>query len=585
MLKAPDNLRFGIFFTLLLTLLFVPNRMVLAADLPLHSSYFRTYELLDELAGYGLIELSSAVKPYGRKWMQQQLQTVAYDEVKMRALPRRLRLEIRMLVEELALEAGRLPVSKLSVWKDHSHSVAFWPPEYNYYSDGFQASIRPILGMHLWKNALGKVDRRWFGASFHSYMGDYVAVYGNLRDISHSGDGLISRPGYLNRQPGYEYTQGTDYSDSRGGIVLGTDRYSIALVKDEIVWGDNLNGSNIISGRAPSFPMIKLRLKPASWFELNYFHGWLVSNLTDSTRYYLDNLDQRHYRPHKKFMAANMMTFTPVPSLNLSVGNSVVYAEDQPYPGFFIPIAFYKSIDHTTTKGLGLENQNSQLFLNLSSRNIRNLHLFASVYVDEVQWRRFLPDSPDKNPISYKVGARLSNLPLANFSIGGEFTRSNILNYKHSIPALSWASNSYNLGHYLGDNAQELYVEMQYKPIRGLDIKLFYLDALKGNEYDYIRRGTFNGQRFTVIDIISNPSPGDVIWTNKTLGLNLTYEVFRNAYAIANVEQSNIKGNDATSEVVFGEQRMTAQQALDRYTPALFQGNQLTVNLGFSFNF
>lgn len=585
MQKAPDNFRFRLLFNLMLIFLFGTYISSGAADLPMNSSYSRTYELMDELAGYGLIEVNSAVKPYGRKWIQHQLSTVVSDEEKMKSLPRRLQQELKMLVEELALEAGRLPVSKLSVWNNQTHSIAFWPPEYNYYSNSFQASIRPILGMHLWTNAHGTIDRRWFGASFHGYLGNYIAVYGNLRDISHSSTDLLSGPTYLNSQPGYVYTQGTDYSDSRGGIILGSNRYSIALVKDEVVWGDNLNGSNIISGRAPTFPMIKLQLKPADWFELNYFHGWLVSNLTDSTRYYLDNQEQKHYRPHKKYMAANMMTFTPIPRLNLSVGNSVVYAEDQPYPGFFIPIAFYKSIDHSTTKGLGLENQNSQLFFNFSSHTIRNLHLFASVYVDEVQWRRFLPDSPDKNPVSYKVGARLSNLPLPNFTIGGEYTRSNILNYKHSIPALSWASNSYNMGHYLGDNSQELYLEMQYRPIRGFDIKLFYLDALKGNEYDYIRRGDFNGQRFTVIDIISNPSPGDIIWTNKTLGMNITYELFRNAYAIANVVQSDIKGHDATSDVVFGEQRMMAQQALDRFTPVFLQGKQLTFNIGFSFNF
>ena len=585
MQKAPEKTRFIVFFVLFVSASLGFSIKVDAADLPLHSSYYRTYQILDELAGFGLIELNSATKPYGRRWIQQQLESVSSNQEKMNSLPRRLQQELKLLEEDVALEAGRLPVSKLSVWNNRSHSAAFWPPEYNHSSKGFQASIRPILGMHIWNNDVGTVDRRWFGASFHSYMGNYLAVYGSLRDFSHSSDSLLSRPGYLNQQPGFVYTQVTDYSDSRGGIVLGTDRYSIALVKDEIGWGDNLNGSNIISGRAPTFPMVKLHLKPAAWFELNYFHGWLVSNLTDSTRYYLDNLGKKHYRPHKKFMAANMMTFTPTPRLNLSVGNSVVYAEDQPYPGFFIPIAFYKSNDHSTTKGLGLENQNSQLFFNFSSRNIRNLHLFASVYVDEVQWRRFLPDSRDKNPVSYKLGARLSNLPLQNFSIGGEYTRSNILNYKHSIPALSWASNSYNLGHYLGDNAREWYVEMQYKPIRGLDVKVFYLDALKGNEYDYIRRGTFNGKSFTVIDIISNPSPGDVIWTNKTLGLNITYEVFRNAYAVANIEQSDIRGYEAASEAVFGEQPMTAQQALDRYTPVLFQGNQLTVNLGFSFNF
>ena len=42
----------------------------------------------------------------------------------------------------------------------------------------------------------------------------------------------------------------------------------------------------------------------------------------------------------------------------------------------------------------------------------------------------------------------------------------------------------YNLGHYLGDNADELYVALTYKPIRSLTLKLHYVMANKYNEYN-----------------------------------------------------------------------------------------------------
>ncbi len=31
----------------------------------------------------------------------------------------------------------------------------------------------------------------------------------------------------------------------------------LGIVKDHLVWGDNYNGSNILSGRTPSLPMMK----------------------------------------------------------------------------------------------------------------------------------------------------------------------------------------------------------------------------------------------------------------------------------------------------------------------------------------
>jgi hypothetical protein len=80
-----------------------------------------------------------------------------------------------------------------------------------------------------------------------------------------------------------EANYGGDFSDSKGGISLYTWWGSIGLIKDNIVWGDSYNSSNIISGRAPSFPMLTLNLKPVRWLEFNYIHGWLVSNVIDSS--------------------------------------------------------------------------------------------------------------------------------------------------------------------------------------------------------------------------------------------------------------------------------------------------------------
>ena len=327
--------------------------------------------------------------------------------------------------------------------------------------------------------------------------------------------------------------------------------------------------------------MITLQLKPARWFEMNYIHAWLVSNVVDSARFYVENGVRKWYRNHNKFMAANMFTFIPVPKLNISFGNSIIYAEDNVQPGYLIPVAFYKSIDHTLTKGIATENQNSQLFFNVSSRNIRHVHLFSSFFFDEIKFSRFKPSSAEKNPVSFKVGGRITNFPIQNLNATAEYTRTNIINYKHSIEAITYASNSYNLGHYLGDNAREIYLSLGYKPLRGLDLNVYYQDAVHGNEYDYARRG----QNASIVQIISRPSPGDVIWKNKTVGFKALYEVFNNAYAVVNVENSNINGYDAASESIGGEKRMTAQQVLDYYTPPFLHGKNTTFTVGFSFGF
>lgn len=551
---------------------------IFGQDIPEHISYTRIYDFLDELATDGIIELNSVSKPYARIYIAEKLADAGKQREK---LNKRQQKELQFFLNEFALELSKLPEAHLKIIDKEYTRIALLQPAINYQDTLFTARITPILGMHVTTNQNGNITKRWYGADFQSMMGRHLSIYGSLRDISVNG-AILARPTYLNDYAGYEYKEsssGGDFSDSRGGIKYGWNWGSVGLVKDNVVWGDNYHGSNILSGRTPSFPMLTLHLKPSKWFEMQYFHGWLVSNVIDSTRYYVDNLDVVHYRMANKFIAANLFTFTPIKNLNLSFGNSIVYAEANVQPAYFIPIAFYKSIDHTLTKGLGIENQNSQVFFNFSSRNIRHLHLFTSVYLDEVEFSRFLPSNSEKNPMSIKVGANLSNFPLKNLSVAGEYTRTNIINYKHSIPAITWTSNNYNLGSYLGDNSEELYLAFRFKPIQGFDFSLSYINAKHGNEYEYLRNGR------TILNIISQPVLNEITWTNRTIALKGQFELVNNVYALLNVEYSNIEGHDLTSTPIAGEVRKTAQGYLDLYTPAYLQGKNTTFTFGLSLGF
>ena len=551
-------------------------------DIPQHISYTRIYDFIDELANDGFIEINSVVKPYSRVFISEKLEEVKQQET---SLNKRQKDELNFFLEEYALEQNRLPEREFLLYEGNYSRFDLVPPVFLYKDSIFRARIQPILGMNIYVNGNGQINQRWYGADFQAMIGEHVSVYGSLRDISFAASNelnpRLSEPAYLTNVPGFQYKEPNDFSDSRGGIKFGWNWGSVGLVKDNVVWGDNYNGSNILSGRVPSFPMITLQLKPAKWFEMNYIHGWLVSNVVDSARFYVENDVRKWYRNHNKYIAANMFTFIPIPKLNISFGNSIIYAEDNVQPGYLIPVAFYKSIDHTLTKGIATENQNSQLFFNISSRNLKHVHVYSSVFFDEIKFNRFKPSSAEKNPVSFKIGGKVTNFPISNLSATAEFTRTNIINYKHSIPAISYASNSYNMGHYLGDNAQELYASLGYKLIRGLDLNVYYLNAQHGNEYNYARRG----EDANIRQIISQPSLGDVIWKNQTVGFKALYEVFNNAYAVVNIENSNIEGFEAVSEPIGGENRMTAQGTLDFFTAPFLHGKNTTFTVGFSLGF
>lgn len=554
-------------------------------DIPQHITSSGVYELIDELANEGIIEINSAVKPYSRNLIAEKLLEATSNS---KNLSKRQISEIRYYLNDYSSEMGDLPDSKIKLYRNNNADISLIQPAFHYSDSIFRARILPILGMHITSNKNGNIVKRWYGASFESLIGKNLSIYGSVRDVSIEG-ALLARPSYLNNFSGYEYkesTKGGDFSDSRGGIKFANKWLSVGLIKDNIVWGDNNHGSNIISGRVPSFPMITLMVKPAKWFELNYFHGWLVSNVLDSTRFYVENTGAKMYRQTNKFIAANLFTFTPIPKFNISFGNSIIYAENNIQPAYFLPVAFYKSIDHTLTKGLKIENQNSQLFLNVSSRIIKHLHLYTSIFFDEIEFSRFKPSSAEKNPGSFKFGAQLSNFPLKNLSAVAEFTRTGIITYKHSIPALTWASNGYNLGHYLSDNSHEIYAAIKYKPLKGLSVDFSFTDAKHGNEYIYLRRNSLKMDQTKIF--LSQPSLGEISWSNRSYELNIRYEVFNNAFAIINLLNSNIQGYDLTSTPIqYDESEVLrdAQGYLNIFSPAYLHGKNTTITFGFSFGF
>jgi hypothetical protein len=218
---------------------------------------------------------------------------------------------------------------------------------------------------------------------------------------------------------------------------------------------------------------------------------------------------------------------------------------------------FYKSVDHTynaTDQSGRNVGQNSQMFVDLSSRNIKKVHLSATLFIDELSTSRIFNDSV-WNFWSIKTSMRISDL-IPNTFITAEYTKSMPLTYKHNIPTTTFESNGYNLGHYLMDNSQEIYVSVMHKPFRTLSLKLSYLFAQKGKDYDDL-----GGSR------LGNPFMDTVEWENKTIAFRASYQIINDGYIFLNYVNSNITGD------------------LDKYTAPMFHGKQNTISFGANFGF
>lgn len=584
-------------------------------DIPQSIRTQQIYDYIDELASDHVIHVNSAVQPYSRRFIAAKLREA---NAKDSLLSKRQQQELRFFMNEYALELDTVPDNWVEWTNRRTFNLSLAQPSFHYITPNkiFKMSIKPILGMEIYANRKGGVMHRWYGAEINMDIAHHVSVWGSLRDNSWNGTLMLSskyyandadkidgakltKPQFLNLIPGVQYKEagyGGDFSDSKGGISVYDWWGSISLQREQIRWGDAYHCSNILSEHAPAVPMLTIRLQPVRWFEFNYFHAWLVSNSIDSTDYYVEHYKEgvlkQHYRPRGKYMAANMFTFSPIKQLSFSFGNSIIYAERNVQAIYFIPIAFFKSLDHLMTKGLGVENQNSQVFFTINTRNLKHVNFYASLFIDEFSISRLKPSNPQHNLLSYLVGAKLSNWPVDGLSATFEFTRSNIACYKHSIDVLAYTSNGYNLGHYMGDNAQTIYAELKYKPVRGLDLKLSYTNQTKYNCYDYVRREISN--------VISQKPYDEVTYKNDVVAFDAVYQIFSGCYAMLNVQWNNARGNAPTSERIAGEDRgkiggnyletplqgdELAAYYLNRYCPLFWQGKNWSVMAGLTFNF
>ena len=577
-----------------------------AQNIPVALNYTKVYDYIDELITDGIVVNQTALRPYTRNQIADMLmQAQKADSL----LSDRQRNELKFYLNEFALE-NEMMVDNYIQYTDHrTFSLSLVDPQFSYKSlnNMFKFRIRPILGADITGSKKGVLVQRWWGAEVQMDIAKHLSIWGSLRDNSWNGNWLNkdyypssgsriygARIHYgasqimpaLSPLAGVQYKEasyGGDFSDSKGGINLYSWWGSIGIQRENISWGNAYHSSNILSGRNPAVPMITLQLTPCKWFQFDYFHAWLVSNVLDSTTYYLENTTQgvnalHNYRPYNKFMAANMFTFTPIKQLSVSLGNSIVYAEQTIQAAYLIPIAFYKSLDHLLTKGIRTQNQNSQAFASISLRPVNHLHLYGSFFVDEIKFSRFKPSEPENNPISYLVGFNWSGWPIDGLSLRGEFMRSYIACYTHSIDVLTWESNSYNMGHYMGDNAQSIYGELAYRPVRGLLLKLSYTHDTKYNSYAYLRDN--------ISETIAQKPFDQPIYRNQEVRLDGIYEPHPNMYMTLSIGYNNAQGFDnIKTNALPSELLGSAQYYLDRFCPLYYQGKNLTISAAFSFGF
>jgi hypothetical protein len=214
-------------------------------------------------------------------------------------------------------------------------------------------------------------------------------------------------------------------------------------------------------------------------------------------------------------MAAQMLEASVANGVNVVVGESEIYGSRGPELIYLIPVMFYFAAEHYNN-----DQDNKQVFGTVDINNVKNFNFYASLFIDEIQTGEIFNTAQQRNQIGVTLGTRAYDLLFPNTDMLIEYTRTNPWVYNHKYPDATYQSHDFDLGDWIGQNADDLYLEANYRPCRDLKV---------GLAFESLRKGAMDSTKFQYM----LPTPpflyGPVI-KKQSFGVTAQYEIVRDMF-------------------------------------------------------
>ena len=491
---------------------------------------------LNRLAQKGIIQFDDQIKPLSRNYIAEKL--IELDSIKNQ-LSKLEQEELEFYKKDFYTEINFNRISEANdktirlIEGDKGGRFRF----FSYGDKLFKINADPIAGYQIGTRDSQKLTHYWSGVSFYGYISDFIGFSFDYRDNHESGKSLDTVKKFTPVTgiiPTQKVPNTLDYSEIHTTISADWKQGNFTVGKDFLEWGYGESGKLVLSDKAPSFPFVRLDIYPVPWLRFNYFHGWLTSNVIDSSNIYttsVEGISRLSYRD--KFIASHTLTITPLDGLDISLGESIIYS-DKLQISYLIPLMFFKLADHYLSNYDNNIGSNSQFFAGISSRNhIKNTHLYGTLFIDEINVANLFNSQKQRNQIGFSFGGSTTDVPVNNLTFTLEYTKIYPYVYSHYIPTQTYENDSYLLGHWMGNNADQIYSSVNYRVIRGLQVSIWG---------QYIRKGE-QGTAEQQIDV-GQPQPPFLfgLRTNYSYaGLNLKYEIIHNLFARLKFQTTKIE--------------------------------------------
>lgn len=487
------------------------------------------YEFLDRMNIAGYITLDTEVKPFSRKYIAHKLIDLDNDKYRLSQVSKDL---LDWYKREYDYEIK-------SIMKKMSNKNTWFNPEprlrlYNYEDSLFQFQLSPIAGYGISSFGDKRGHNRRIGARIITTYGNSFGGSIHMSDKGEFGDN-VDREKTFSPYRGQDEIgsgNGIEYSDVRAQMNFNWGWGALSLKKDYTEWGNGYFGNVILSDKAPSFPHLYFEYKPVDWLRFYYIFGSIHSGVIDSLRSVIQHqgtmAEKTFDRFIKKYVVYNMLTFSAADFWDISFGNSFIYAGDIRLE-MFIPFNFYKYMDRDTGK-MGIEDGNGALHFETVLRYPVSYKFYASLFLDVTSIRALIKGFSHETWLGYTIGMKKVNLFLNNLDLTLEYSKITPWVYEHQYDITTYKHLEYALGHWIGQNADQIRIQFDINPFRALQLDIYY---------ESLRKGGFNDIYYAYDSNVEEFLYGE-LRQDICIGMNVTYEPIHELYVEFNYRYSDI---------------------------------------------
>jgi len=503
----------------------------------------RIYDYFERISLKGVINTNQFLKPFSRKEIADYLKIIIEKKNELNPLERE---ELDWFITEYGYEMEKdnseiSPPKKILLGKDEWDRFRI----FSYSDENFRIVAAPSLSITFTSQyGTQKTHRKW-GFSTYGHINKNISFQMSFRDNTEFSEKLDMEKRFNDETGPIRMNvkqTSFDYSYTNGSFLYSNNWIAIGGVKENINLGSGYRSQLILSSKAPSFPSIYLSVKPVDWLNFYYLHGWLLSRIEDTSKTYVTQIPGRDRRIDRdKYFVMHALQIKPWENLSISLGETVIYSDIGVYWGYLIPFLFFRSIDHMFEGGGGGNSgNNGSLFADVNYK-YENIKFYSTVFIDELSVNKLLEGSSDRNQFGFTFGTAFYDIGIPNLMYRMEYTRILPWVYSNFVQTQTYTNSNYLLGHYIGQNADQLFLQLDYRLLRGLELKLWG---------EYIRRGGFDEVSKQYTD------PGEPflygLRRNETnLGFEVSYEYIHDLFVKGFYQYSNVSDEDVKRTPAF----------------------------------